>query len=669
MKRSTRKQSASPSAPRAAAAVLPPAAPAPRAALAAAATAAVLAFAAIPGGPGAFLPAALAWPLALLAALALWLPLAGPGGGTLPRRAPAALEAAGLTVVLGTYLLLKVVGLHASGTDDNIYFYLAVRTGQGAVPYRDFFFAHPPVHLLVPALVFKLTGFSIGVAKAIPALAQAAAGVCLYLAVRRASRGFALAVLALHLTAYQVLMGSTDMNGENIMTAFLCAAVLAATRGRPALAGVLAGLALGSGLYAFAGVLALAIACAGASRRALGRFAAGAAASFGGLCLVFALLAGRPFLDGVFAYHLAKPGKGGRLPVFASPNPLSVVAALAHNLADYLGSAELKKSLFFHLPQHLAALLAAGLIAGRAIAARLQGRPAAARALLTPRDLLASTPAGLAKLGLLAAVLFLLQWAGLSEVYDFYSVPMLALLALPAGYAVWQGVCLARDATTWAGLRGPALLAGLFALHLPLTDALNAALWPDEARDAGRVVRYDWHDPAALTGLAGVSRALFFTAERTKGERTPPYRHYVWNKMLTFATVGEIAAHVRAHSAPDETLTGASTLAPLVALEAGRRLAGDEADTNNKRFASGLLTDERFFARACRDRLRYIIGAPRSHFTAQMLAQSPTVARYFQREREFADRRLLHHGRAFPITLYRRQDVPGLPPGLVCDAR
>ncbi len=41
------------------------------------------------------------------------------------------------------------------------------------------------MHLLVPAAVFKVTGFHIAVAKAIPVLAQATAGLFLYLTVRR----------------------------------------------------------------------------------------------------------------------------------------------------------------------------------------------------------------------------------------------------------------------------------------------------------------------------------------------------------------------------------------------------------------------------------------------------------------------------------------------------
>ncbi|MBI5478363.1 MAG: glycosyltransferase family 39 protein [Deltaproteobacteria bacterium] len=640
-----------------------------------AATVAVWLAVALPGGPFAFLPAALRWPLALLLAVALWLPQATERGGervarlAASARLPATLEALALVAIFGTYVLLKVPGLHASGTDENVYFYLAARVSQGAVPYRDFFFSHPPVHLLVPALVFKVLGFSLPVAKAIPALAQGLAGLFLYLTARRASRGFALAALAFHLGAYQVLMGSTDMNGENLLSAFLLAALLAAVRGRFLLAGCLAGLAVGAGLYGLAGVLALALATGFASRRALARFLVGWLAVFGGLLLVFGLLGGRAFFDGVFAYHLAKPPKDGRLSVFAGGNPIAMVGAYLHNLGVYVTSKVLRRTLYWDAPAHLAAVIAAGLLVGQAIHARLSPDARAAwRSFLSPRDLLAGTPAGLARLGFLAAVCFFAQWAALGEVYDFYQVPMLCFVALAAGYPFWVAFRLAREARGPVDLRLPALLTALFALHLPMAEALNRHLWPEEAREAGEVVGYEWRQPVTLGALATASRALYFADQRVKGARTPAYRHYLWNKLLTFSSVDEVARHVRERTAADETVTGASMLAPLVALQAGRRVAADEADTNYKRFSSGMLTEEAFLQRACRDRVRYLVSSPRSYFTAQLMTSSPALRRSFAVERQIVDPQLTH-GRGFPITLYRRRDLPGLPAGVVCAPR
>ncbi len=640
----------------------------------------------VPSHPLAFLPPVLSWPAYLGAAAWIGLRVARARGLRVPadRWGSLGAESLAVVVVFGSYVLLKLPGLHASGTDDNIYYYMAVRLGEGTIPYRDFFFSHPPMHLLVPALVFQVAGFSVGVAKLIPAVAQGVAGLFLYLAVRRASRALAVVVVLLHLTAYQVLMGSTDMNGENLMSAFLAAALFCAVSGRPLWSGVLAAAALSCGLYAMAGVAALAVAWAAASGRGLARWAMAFGAALLLINLPFAVLGGSGYFDGVFAYHLAKPVKGGdRWPVFSSLNPFSAGRALFHNLGVWLGSKEFQKSLYYHAPAYLAAGLAVAGIAARALAGWFRSGPATrdratarghggdARewvAVLSRRDLLSGSPEGLVKVAVLAVVLFTLQWAALNEIYDFYLVPMMAFLAVPAGYALWRACDRVRPGVGWRGILAPLAVIGVFWLHVPWAASLSRTLWPEEARARGEVVTYDWRDPDILAGPAALTRALFFAESRRKGEGTPYYRHYLWNKRLAFSTAREIADHVRATTTPDETLTGASTLAPLVALLAGRRLAGDEADTNAKRFKSGVLTEADFFERACADKVRYVVSAPRSYFHEPFMARNPVIQAFFERDRVFVDEKLVHF-RGFSISLYRRTDREGLPEGRVCEVR
>jgi hypothetical protein len=140
----------------------------------------------------------------------------------------------------------------------------------------------------------------------------------------------------------------------------------------------------------------------------------------------------------------------------------------------------------------------------------------------------------------------------------------------------------------------------------------------------------------------------------------------LWNKGLAFSAAPEIAAYVAANTAPDETISGASTATPLVALLAGRRIAGDEADTNNKRFRSGMLTDKAYWDEVCADKLKFILALPRSRFTVEYLERDPTAQRFFERDRTFQDG-LLRHFRPETFQLYRRRDgVGALPPGRVC---
>ena len=99
-------------------------------------------------------------------------------------------------------------------------------------------------------------------------------------------------------------------------------------------------------------------------------------------------------------------------------------------------------------------------------------------------------------------------------------------------------------------------------------------------------------------------------------------------------------------------------MAPLVALEAGRRLAAGVVDTNSKRFSSGLLDQDDFWRRVCADRARLLLSIGRSYFNARKLKRLPVVTRYFSRDRTFQDNQL-SYGRTFPITFYKRNgDTP-----------
>jgi hypothetical protein len=196
-----------------------------------------------------------------------------------------------------------------------------------------------------------------------------------------------------------------------------------------------------------------------------------------------------------------------------------------------------------------------------------------------------------------------------------------------------------------------------FACHPLLAAVAQGRAFPEEARARGEEVLYPWRDPEALAGLGRVSRALFWSDRRVKGEPEPAWRHYLWNKTLAFSTAREIAAQVRAGSAPGETLTGASMMAPLVALLADRRMAAGEVDTNQKRFTTGSLRDDDFLDRVLADRVRFVLAAPRSHFTEALMEGDPRWASRFARDRVFEDAWL---SRAGPVrlVLYRRRDGP-----------
>ena len=55
--------------------------------------------------------------------------------------------------------------------DENVYYYMGKLVSEGKVPYRDFFYAHPPLHIYLIALIYKVFGFNIIILKLLPLIA------------------------------------------------------------------------------------------------------------------------------------------------------------------------------------------------------------------------------------------------------------------------------------------------------------------------------------------------------------------------------------------------------------------------------------------------------------------------------------------------------------------
>ena len=78
------------------------------------------------------------------------------------------------------FLTLKAYSFHFETGDENVYLYMAWATARhGAWPYRDYFFAHPPLHLVPGILLFFFADVGPVTARAIPILATIVGAVLL----------------------------------------------------------------------------------------------------------------------------------------------------------------------------------------------------------------------------------------------------------------------------------------------------------------------------------------------------------------------------------------------------------------------------------------------------------------------------------------------------------
>ncbi len=610
-------------------------------------------------------------------------------------------------VALALYGLLKTHGMGPSNTDENIYFYMAADLAHGRWPYVDYFFAHPPLHVLVPGLFFSIFGYSLALAKLFSAVAGGVAGWAVWSIGRRHfGRLEGLVGMVAFLFAAEVLKATTNMTGVNLTTMWMMLGLRAWLRGRGLTAGLLLAAAATTGFYAMAAVMAALALGIFRDRRFFLRLALGFAGLFGFINLAFYAAAGDAFVQGVYTYHGLKAFQDpAMVPLTGGERPLP--SALLHNLGVMVHGRPFGKELYYHAHLWVAFAVAPALGLGAYLLD--PARRAAPWRFLDPRRLWREVPthrdAPAALLWLVALALFF-QYSMFHELYSFYFTLIYPVLGALVGYVLvggwrllWELPSPPEGRAREAGPRrvGPRVAAGAAALvafglwqpwsvhalgesYYPALQAARASgdraavrrlrpkvLFPDEIAQRGKRNEYVWRDPPVLASLGGVVRALFWRDFRIKGGMEPGYRYYLWTKKRSFESLDRVAAYVREHTAPQETITGGSTMAPLVALAAGRRLAGGVVDTNSKRFKVGLLSPASFWERVCADDVTLLVSIPRSFFNRAKLQRDPTVRAWFRPVKVFYDEQL-HYGGRFPITLYARRQRGGPPEAAPAEA-
>lgn len=209
------------------------------------------------------------------------------------------------------FLWLKRYGFHFTvGGDENTYYYMARLMSGGKLFYRDFFYAHPPLNLLVLTLIYRLFGFCLPALKLTASLPVLIAAAFLYLQFWKRNRGLSgIFFLAILLFNYELLKVTTHPFGVSLAASFLMFSLYCFLENRPLAGGVFWGLASVTGLYAlpWGAVPAVYYLLSRTGRRRLPRFLIGFLLVFGsvnGACLLFF---GERYFTPVYLYHLLKP--------------------------------------------------------------------------------------------------------------------------------------------------------------------------------------------------------------------------------------------------------------------------------------------------------------------------------------------------------------------------
>lgn len=210
------------------------------------------------------------------------------------------------------FLFIKATTADYSVSDENTYYKMGQLVAEGQVPYRDFFFAHPPLQIYAYAAVFKLFGFNLLLLKLLSAAAIIVSAAFVFaIAKEKLHVKAAVAAAALFLFSYGTMLFSNFPTGAEFATAFTTAALYFFLHKRFLASGALVGLAAATSLLGMIMLPMLAIAAAFflKDKKALMPLLVGFAIVFVAVNGLFLLTARAEFLEQAYLYHLKKPAE------------------------------------------------------------------------------------------------------------------------------------------------------------------------------------------------------------------------------------------------------------------------------------------------------------------------------------------------------------------------
>lgn len=212
-------------------------------------------------------------------------------------------------VFSAAFIFITLKGLAtAQPGDENVYYYMGKLITEGKVPYRDFFFAHPPLHIYLIASIYKIFGFNILILKLIP-LISTLISVFFIFKIAKEKFGNAEAVISslLFLFSYSVMFDSVFSFGIEVATMFLViGAYLLWSRNYDTLAGISFGLAGATRLLSLLPIFVIFVLVFLSSKKKFLKLSFVFLIIFLLINGIFILLFGADYLVSVYKYHLLK---------------------------------------------------------------------------------------------------------------------------------------------------------------------------------------------------------------------------------------------------------------------------------------------------------------------------------------------------------------------------
>jgi len=206
------------------------------------------------------------------------------------------------------FFAIKISAVDFTINDENVYFYMGKLVAEGSIPYKDFFYAHPPLHLLLIAAVYKVFGFNFIALKSLAVLSTIITALFLFKTVKiKVSKEIGLAAVILFLFSFDVLRFSSFTMGVNLSLMFVMIGIYLVMKRSYFFSGLLFGLAGLTRFYSLVIVLIVAAVLFLNKRKEAMKFIGGFCAVFLTVTVLLLFIFGQSYFEPVFSFHVAKP--------------------------------------------------------------------------------------------------------------------------------------------------------------------------------------------------------------------------------------------------------------------------------------------------------------------------------------------------------------------------
>ncbi|MDP3765439.1 MAG: glycosyltransferase family 39 protein [Nanoarchaeota archaeon] len=212
-------------------------------------------------------------------------------------------------VLVAVFILIALKGLMAPQPgDENTYYYMGRLISEGKIPYKDFFFAHPPLHIYLIALIYKIFGFNIIFLKSIPLISTLISAFFIF-KIANEKFGNAEAILSslLFLFSYSTMFNSVFSFGIDVATMFLVVGVYFLwNKNNYILSGIFFGLAGITRLLTLMPIFVILVAVLFSNKKNFLKLSLGFLILFLFANGIFAFFFGDNYLTPVYKFHLLK---------------------------------------------------------------------------------------------------------------------------------------------------------------------------------------------------------------------------------------------------------------------------------------------------------------------------------------------------------------------------